>query len=132
MIDQLRGATNFRLGEWQGYDGVDFEAVVNLGSLQKVNRIATGFLQDAGAWIWMPLSVEYLVSTDGKNFTPLTTLANPIAENEMQSIIRDFEYKTDIETRYIKVKANKQGPIPDWHTSAGNKRWIFVDEIDIK
>ncbi|MFT6626245.1 MAG: hypothetical protein ACJAUX_000459, partial [Flavobacteriales bacterium] len=31
--------------------------------------------------------------------------------------------------RYVRVKAANWGPMPDWHISAGETPWIFVDEI---
>jgi predicted alpha-1,2-mannosidase len=132
LIDQIHGSPNFRLGEWQGYDGIDFEAVVDLGSVQKVHRLALGCLQDVGAWIWMPAQVEYYGSADGINFTQLGVIQNTTSDKEYQSTIHDFDYLTNTETRYIKVKAKNQGPIPDWHPGAGNKRWIFVDEITVE
>ncbi len=132
LIDQIRGGSNFRLGEWQGYDSIDFQAVVDLGSVQKVHKIAMGFLQDVGSWIWMPRYVQYEVSTDGINFKPLATVQNTVAETEPKSVIRNFETTTDIETRYIRVKAKNHGTIPSWHPGAGSPSWIFTDEIVIE
>jgi len=132
LIDQLRGDHNFRLGEWQGYDSIDFEAIVDLGSMQKVHRIASGYLQDIGAWIWMPRQVEYLVSDDGVDFKSVAVIPSMVAENDYESTIRDFEFKTDMETRYIKVKAKNYGTIPAWHLGAGGSAWIFTDEIIVE
>ncbi len=36
------------------------------------------------------------------------------------------------EARYIKIKATNYGILPSWHPGAGNKAWIFCDEIFIK
>ena len=39
---------------------------------------------------------------------------------------------TNLNARYIKIKAENYGVCPDWHLGAGGKTWIFVDEITIK
>jgi hypothetical protein len=132
LIDQLRGGKNFRLGEWQGFNGIDFEAIVDLGSVQQVHRIAAGFLQDAGSWILMPASVEYLVSLDGVNFTSIAILKTTTPDSDMTASIVDMDYKANAETRYIKVRAKNHGPLPDWHSGAGYPAWIFVDEIVVE
>ncbi len=129
LIDQLRGGKNFRLGEWQGYDSVDFEAIVDLGEVQRVRRMGLGCLQDIGSWIWMPAQVEFYSSTDGINFKLQALLHNTIPENDYKATIYDFDYLTDLDVRYIKVKAKNHGPIPSWHPGAGYPSWIFVDEI---
>ncbi|MEI6852696.1 MAG: GH92 family glycosyl hydrolase [Bacteroidota bacterium] len=132
LIDQLRGGKNFRLGEWQGYDSVDFEAIVDLGSVQRVHRMGLGCLQDIGSWIWMPSQVEFYGSDDGVNFKLLALLPNTIPENDYNATIHDFDYLTDLDVRYIKVKARNHGPIPSWHPGAGYPSWIFVDEIVVE
>ncbi|MCX6268115.1 MAG: GH92 family glycosyl hydrolase [Bacteroidetes bacterium] len=62
LIDFLRGADNFRTGTWQGYEGVDIDAVVDLGSVQPIRKLSLGCLQDQGAWIFMPAEVSWWIS----------------------------------------------------------------------
>jgi predicted alpha-1,2-mannosidase len=66
LIDGIRGTTNWSGGGWQGYQGKDFIAVLDLGTVQDVSRVGAGFLQDMGSWIWMPRRVEFEMSTDGR------------------------------------------------------------------
>ena len=47
--------------------------------------------------------------------------------------VKNFDRTFDgIEARYVKVFAKNVGLCPDWHVAAGNKAWLFVDEISIK
>ncbi|HNZ42054.1 MAG TPA: GH92 family glycosyl hydrolase [Bacteroidales bacterium] len=131
LIDGIRGGENFRLGEWQGYDSVDFEAIVDLGNKQKINTISTGFLQDIGSWIWMPVYVEYSVSDDGVTFKPVAEIKNTVPINDYKCTIHDLTSDVKTEGRYVKVKAYNIGTIPEWHLGAGYSGWIFVDEIMI-
>lgn len=133
LIDFIRGGENFRTGSWQGYYGVDFEVVIDLGKTQKINALAAGFLQEHKSWIWMPLYVEFYISEDGENFTKISKIENPIDEKEDGGIVKEFgNSRMNVEARYIKVFAKSIETCPDWHVGAGNKAWIFVDEIIIK
>lgn len=132
LINQLRGTDNFRLGEWQGYNDTDFEAIVDLGEIKTINKIGIGFLQDIGSWIWMPKSVTFTCSDDGNVYKQLGTVENTVPADEYKSVNKDFEIKIPVTTRFIKIKALKFGTIPEWHIGAGNPSWIFADEILIE
>jgi len=38
---------------------------------------------------------------------------------------------TDVEARYVRVRATNVGTCPTWHPGAGGKAWVFADEIVI-
>jgi len=134
LIDGIRGEENFRLGGWQGYQDTDFEAVVDMKKIQSVTSIATGFLQDAKSWIWMPRWVEFSLSVDGVNWSEPVKIANEVAPEDMIVRIQDMEYDVPgkVEARFVKVLAKNLGTIPEWHPGAGNPAFIFVDEIMIE
>jgi predicted alpha-1,2-mannosidase len=133
LIDYIRGDTNFRLGGWQGYQSQDFEAVVDLGKKQAIHKIAAGFLQDVGSWIWMPTEVEYAISDDGKNFAVINIIKNTVSEKDYKPTIKDFSAEiNNIKCRYVRVKAKNFGTIPSWHLGAGGDAFIFIDEIIIE
>lgn len=133
LIDGIRGTYDFRTGTWQGYEGVDLNAVVDLGKTKEIEKISIGFLQDNNAWIFMPLEVRFYLSVDGKSFDHAATVKNDIPHRREGSIIKEFTAAIDKENaRYIKIKAKAIGKCPSWHKGAGNKAWIFADEIVIK
>lgn len=135
LIDGVRGAANFRLGGWQGYQDTDFEAIVDIGSLKNLSSIGAGFLQDARSWIWMPKYVEYSVSADGINYKTVGKIVNSVAEDDETAQIQTMILKSDKfattanGVRYIKVFAKNLGRIPAWHPGAGDEAFIFIDEI---
>ncbi len=133
LIDYQRGGNNFRTGNWQGYEGVNLEAVIELEKSTVVSKLSTGFLQDINAWIFMPKWVEYSVSSDGKYFTKLGTVKNTIAEDDWDEQAQDFTLKFKPQpVRYIKVIAKNRGICPEGHKGAGNAAWIFADEVVIE
>ncbi len=133
LVDGIRGRGDFRTGAWQGYEGVDFEAVVDLGSARRIGSIAAGFLQDQGSWIFMPRSVEYSVSMDGALFEPVSFLSNDVPDEKEGPVMKDFiAGGLDVEARFVRVVAKSAGVCPGWHPGAGGKAWIFVDEITVE
>lgn len=132
LIDGIRGAANFRLGGWQGYQNQDFEAVVDLGSVQPINRLAAGFHQDARSWIMMPKCVEFWVSNDGQQFTLAATVGHTVADNNMEPVSADLSASVTSSGRYVKVVARNYGALPQWHLGAGFPAFIFIDEIMVE
>lgn len=90
LIDGLYGTENWRKGDWQGYQGQIFEAIVDMKSPQSINQISSYFLQDSRSWILMPQKVEYFASIDGKNYILLKTITNTLdAKNETVQTIKN-------------------------------------------
>ena len=105
LIDGIRGGKDFRLGDWQGYQYDDFEAVIEMDSLQQINKIGAGFLQDQNSWIWMPVKVTYLVSTDGQNYQEVAAIKNHLPQDYPDPVIMDLTANVDVKAKFIKVKA---------------------------
>ncbi|WP_395061090.1 GH92 family glycosyl hydrolase [Flavobacterium sp.] len=136
LIDGINGSTNWRKGDWQGYQSQDFEAIVDLQSEKNVSNFSATFLQDQRSWILMPTKVEYYSSSDNINFTLITAVANDVDTKKEENTIKDFNFKSakPINARYIKVKAYNFGRLPEWHIGYYDKgeAFIFIDEITIK
>ncbi|MBS4013444.1 MAG: GH92 family glycosyl hydrolase [Bacteroidetes bacterium] len=131
LIDGVRGASNWRLGGWHGYQATDFEAIVDLGKIQPINYLAAGFIQDIRSWIWMPKDVTFFVSKDGDAFTQVAKILNKIPSDDYDIYQEDLKANVNTSARFIKVKATNYGKIPHWHLGAGGNAFIFIDEIII-
>lgn len=136
LLDGINGSTNWRKGDWQGYQTQDFEAVVDLQNVKEVSNFSATFLQDQRSWILMPTKVEYYSSTDNINFTLITSEANDVDPKKDENTIKDFSFTASkpINARYIKVKAYNYGKLPEWHLGYpyNGDAFIFIDEIIIK
>ncbi|SIQ24834.1 alpha-1,2-mannosidase, putative [Chryseobacterium sp. RU37D] len=133
LIDGILGDINWRKGEWLGYQGQTFEAIIDMKSPQQVNQLSSTYLQDSKAWILMPKKVEYYASNNGKDFILLKTVENTVDPKD--ETIQRKDFTADIlptEARYIKVKAYHFGILPEWHLGAGGESYIFIDEIAVK
>ena len=49
---------DFRTGDWQGFEGVNLDLVIDLGKQQTINKITAGFMQDENAWIFFPQKMQ--------------------------------------------------------------------------
>ena len=133
LIDGIRGTVNFASGEWQGYQGQDFEATIDLQRPTRLSELGGGFLQVARSWIWMPTKIEFEVSDDGVNFRKVADIATDLSPEDMTPTARDYVKKiTPVTARYVRVHAKNLGKIPAWHPGAGYDAYIFVDEIIIR
>jgi len=131
LIDHVRGNANFKTGTWQGYYGVDLEAVLDLGKSTSVSSLELGCIQDTYSWIFMPEKVSFYTSVDGNKWDLAGIIPNTVDEKYEGGIIKKFNLNIvpKRKARFIKVVAKNRGLCPDWHVGAGNKSWIFADEI---
>jgi len=132
LLDGINGTENWRKGDWQGYQGQDFEAVIDLQKEILIHSIGTTFLQDSRSWILMPTKVEFYVSTDNVSFNLVGTVENDIDPKETENKIKNFSLVNEINAKFVKVKAYNFGKLPEWHQGAGGDAFIFIDEITIK
>ena len=133
LIDFLRGGNDFRTGRWQGYHQVDLDAIVELEEEKVIRNITIGFLQDQNSWIFMPQEVTFQVSRDGKNFITVGKEQNIISDRQDGTVLHDFKSPVIRQrAKYVRVIARNRGTCPPWHPGAGEKAWIFADEIVIE
>lgn len=133
LLDGIEGDLNWRKGDWQGYQGQDFECVVDMKKARKISSVNTTFLQDSRAWVLMPTEVEYFVSTDGRDFKSVGKIQNKFNPKITDVTILPFEVSFAAQpVRYVKVRAKHFGKLPDWHQGFGGDAYIFVDEVRIK
>lgn len=132
LIDGLRGGTDFRTGEWQGYEGQDLVAMIDLGQVRTLKRAGLSLLQDQKSWIFLPSEVTIAWSTNKRQWSSrtITHTVDPKAEGGIAT-----ELWTEVpgkKARYISIVAKNPGPCPDWHPGKGGSTWIFADEVLIE
>jgi putative alpha-1,2-mannosidase len=132
LINGIRGKANWRLGNWQGYQGADLIAVVDLGQVKPVKQVTIGALQDTRSWIVFPKYVEYWVSDDGRNYKLAATVNTKVDVKDLKVQTQDFVATLNANARFIKLVARQYGPLPEWHESKGEQSYIFADEIIVE
>jgi hexosaminidase len=135
LTDGLRGSDSFRGGDnsWQGYQGTDFEAVVDLGDLTKIKKISVGFFQASSSWIVFPEFVEFYTSINGIDYVNAGKVEIPSSLRNPDWVQNDFSIDLqNSDVRFVKIFAKNYSELPKWHPEAGGKPWLMVDEIIIE
>lgn len=135
MTDGRFAPLNAQAPLWHGYIGNDIDLVVDLGSVQRVNRVSLGFLQSLTAWVMPPKEIEVWVSKDGEHYRP----AKKIHYGEARQGAGEYDYlripfvfeKLNSEARYVRIKAVHPLNLPSWHRVQGES-WMFIDEVVIE
>ena len=133
---------------WLGFWGDTLDAVIDLGAPTEIHEVSLDFYFYPLSWIFLPQRVAFLLSDDGETWTLLHEEhpANPkiLATPNIQTILserqrtacdqRGAKHSVDQATtaRYLRVVAEPIPEIPSWHRAAGQKAWIFTDEIIVK
>lgn len=131
LSNGLLGSSEYNDGQWQGFEGEDLEAVIDLGAVQKIGSLCATFLQDAGSWIFWPKTVSFALSRDGRSFTPAGGVT--ACEDVRSSMIKAFRVEAGGKrARYVRVTGVSVKVCPPDHRAAGSPAWLFVDEVVIE
>jgi hexosaminidase len=134
LTDGLLGGADHADELWQGWIGVDFSAVVDLGAMQTIDTLRMNFLQNVRSWILFPARVEFAISDDGTTWQPVGDFTNRVAPEREGVILQSFEALANPGTRarFVRITAINGGRLPAWHPGAGRPSWVFADEIVVK
>ncbi len=133
LVDGLKGGKSHTDGRWQGFEGDDLVATIDLGKQKKIQAVEIGFLQNTASWIFFPRSVEVAVSDDGTNFRVAASVAFPVRDGAAGALTETV--RLAIETaraRFVRVTAASIKTCPEGHGGAGEKAWLFSDEIVVR
>jgi len=132
LTDGFRGSLDYADGFWQGFEGSDLDAVLDLKRDVSVRRVTASFLQAQIAWIFFPEEVECSVSADGKIFDSVG-IQKETENIDGKILARDVVFPVNRDrVRFIRLRARNIGVCPPGHPGAGGKAWLFIDEIIIE
>ena len=135
LTDGMRGSDSFRGGDksWQGYQGTDFEAVIDVDEITDINKISIGFFQASSSWIVFPEYVEFYISDDGINYNSIHKITNESSIRNPDWVQNDFTAPLEnVKGRFVKIFAKNLKELPSWHPEAGGKPWLMIDEIIVE
>jgi len=134
LTDGILGTSNFRDGNWQGFEGNNLEAILNFDNPQKIEKISIGFLQSTPSWIFFPLKVDFWLSKDGITYISGGSIESKESQFDVNLSVKRFKIDLNLkeEYSYLKIIGQNIGVCPYWHPGAGGKAWIFADEIIVE
>ena len=136
LMDGKKGASGDWQNDWLGFEGVDMEATIELAVPTIINTVKVGICHEPNDWVVWPKSVWVSFSTNGEDFTDWQPAELPVFNrpDKMQGFGR-IEARARVDgkkVKFVRVKVENQGVLPEWHPYAGEKAWIMVDEVTVE
>lgn len=131
LINGIMGSlTRFNDDEWLGWNGKDFEGILDLGRVEDIKKINLRFYKAPSSWIYMPSSIKISVSADGVSYKEIAFKNSPDS-GQMGVQAHGFSFDA-IKTRYVKINAANNGIIQSGFPGQGYPAWLFVDEVVVE
>ena len=120
---------------WLGFWGDTLDAVIDFGEPTQIHEVSLDFYFYPLSWIFLPKNVYCVWSNDGENWHPLSGTFFPqnpevLATPKIETFT--FSLHEPCTARYLRLLALPLDEIPAWHRAAGQKPWIFTDEIIVR
>ena len=136
LMDGKKGVSGDWQNDWLGFEGVDMEAIMELAVPTIIKVVKIGLCHEPQSWVMWPKGVWVSFSKNGKDFTDWQMAELPVFDSpdKMQGFGRiEARLRTDgKQWKYVRVKVENQGTLPEWHPYKGQKSWIMVDEVTIE
>ena len=136
LMDGKKGAPGDWQNDWLGFEGVDMEATIELAVPTDIGMVKVGICHEPNDWVVWPKGVLVCFSKDGKEFTEWRIAELPVYDQpdkmagmgrvEARALVNEKQAK------FVRVKVQNQGTLPQWHPYSGQKAWIMVDEVEIE
>ena len=130
LVDGIQNEKGLaRSREFLGFDGNNCTVIINLGKDSIINEIVIHTFEQQASWIYFPSAFDVSVSPDGQTFFPINTgiTISKSADKDKASI----KLASPVHAKNLKLVVMNYGVIPTGQPGAGNKAWLFVDEIEV-
>lgn len=134
LTDGIHSRLFHTTGLWTGYLTHPMVAVVDLGGSKSVRNVSLSSLVDMSSYIMGIRTVEIFVSEDRVSYEKAASsgFEAPDAKMEGKNVVDiSLDFKP-VDCRYVKVVAEGFDTLPEGHSGAGEKPFLFVDEIQIR
>ncbi|MFM2358224.1 MAG: hypothetical protein RLY16_216, partial [Bacteroidota bacterium] len=118
-----------RKEEWLGFSGTDLDVWVTLPQINTINEVVLHVLDQNESWIHLPKKITISFYTD--TALPAEVIHKDI-DPEKEKGNRSIHLQHYTNARFLHIQATNSGVIPEGKPGAGNKAWLFMDEIEIK
>lgn len=130
LFDLEKGDEDFASGKWLGFQNEPFELTMDLKNPTSLESIAFSILTAEASYIFPPTKVEIWIKENSGNWNLIKT-DYPQQPKEIRSrsmMLLEYPLQKG-EIQGIKARLTPIYPLPKWHPGAGQKGWVFVDEV---
>ncbi|MFM7672807.1 MAG: family 20 glycosylhydrolase [Bacteroidota bacterium] len=120
-----------RSRDFLGFSGTDCIATIDLENVQSVKTITVHTFEQKASWIHPPADASLEVSENGSDFRMVEGSFVPSTDDSKRVEKLQLNFPAT-NARYVRVSVKNLGTIPARNAGAGNKAWLFVDEIEVE
>jgi beta-galactosidase len=137
LMDGKRGVAQDYHHHWLGFCGNGMEATLELTDPVDVSRVSIGVCHDPDSWVYWPKASWVSWSSDGVHFSEWKLAELPMYQDPLHRMAPSgrVEAKARISAkgvRFLKIRLDNMGVLPEGHPYAGEKAWLMVDEITLE
>lgn len=121
LKDGLWGTPTYLDGRWQGFTE-PMDVTFELPKARSLKSVDMRFMAEREQWVYMPKTVEVLVSEDGVNYKSLGVQTPKTLDTEVRPVFENFVFKTTERAKFVRVKAS---------IGRSEGHFIFCDEVVI-
>lgn len=130
LVDGSRGnPNNYKDGSWIGFYGQDVEATIDLKEDTEFSTVKVGTYICTGDWIFGLRSLTVLTSTDGEMFKQVDSQSFEQPTEHVELAKQEEITFASQNARYVRIVMHTVNALPKWHSGAGKKAYLFLDEI---
>lgn len=127
-VNGVAGTSRYNTGEWLGFQDVDVECIIDLGTVQPISQLGTHVLVYHWQRMWAPTVLRFAVSDDGHAYRDVYEQTRfPV--NGINPVEATFP---PVNARYVRIRAKGRGIIPAGEYGAGGKAWLLLDEFRVE
>jgi hexosaminidase len=128
LVDGIINEKGGRTSESLGFQ-TDAEAIIDLGESQQLSSVTVHALQSGGTYVYPPKYIEVFGSNDGSTFESLGSSTPGAAVGAVKAVTK-LEFQP-VKARYVRLLIHNQAQVPEGQRGAGEKTWMFIDEIQV-
>lgn len=128
LVDGVYGSLPWKGGDWLGFDSSDVTLFFDFGQRKQMEGFKIGFLDIPGAWIYLPHSIEVMVSENEREWESVEMIK--LESNDLSNGVVEIDKLMN--GQYVKLIIHNLNEIPMGAQGAGNVPWTFIDEVEFK
>ncbi len=131
IVDGMIGKGPYNSGEYVGWYGKPFEAVVEMDGTA-YNTVALSTYVFTWDYIFAPKNLIVSTSEDGNEYTEVARVEFPELAGHLDAHKEYVATFPETTAKYLKVTAETVKSMPKWHAAAGSQAFVFVDELIVR
>ena len=117
---------------WLGFHGTDFSILIDLGKTLRIENVVVGMLINIQLGIFPASGVRVSAGLSRDLLRPCGQQSGgtEVTANAVSPVRTDIKIQTSgVKARFLQIDVRSTGKLPAWHPAAGQKAWLFIDNI---